>query len=394
MTRHALLGVLATFLILAGCDTPRAVLWHGPNSSPQSVAAAEAAIVKPAKPAAVVPIYVATSRQRSDDFSQPYNSNRSKTLNFAQVDVGIPAAHVKGQVESTGYKPDPAKNFAATAFQPYEDAEQFLAQLNAALAKQGPKDREILIFVHGYNNNFADSTFRTAQFVHDYKMKSVAVEYAWPSGGDLGLYVYDRDSADFARDGLARLLELVARSKAERIVLVGHSMGGFVTMEALRTLSLRGEKHVLRRITALLLAAPDIDLDVFEKQIRDIDPMPRPTAVMTSRSDRALGVSSFITGGHARVGDGTSIPILQKYGIAVIDATDLDGGAHNVFASSPSLMALVSDGTLSLNALNGRENRTTGQAVLADGASAIKGAASLVLYLPGRLVGAAGSAGP
>src|SRR5690606_7317937 len=176
MTRHAFLGVLATFLILSGCETPRAVLWHGPNSSPQSVAAADAATVKPAKPAAVVPIYVATSRQRSNDFSQPYNSNRSKTLNFAQVDVGIPAAHVKGQVESTGYKPDPARNFAATAFQPYDNAEQFLAQLNAALAKQGPRDREILIFVHGYNNNFADSTFRTAQFVHDYKMKSVAVE--------------------------------------------------------------------------------------------------------------------------------------------------------------------------------------------------------------------------
>jgi len=78
----------------------------------------------------------------------------------------------------------------------------------------------------------------------------------------------------------------------------------------------------------------------------------------------------------------------------VIDATDLDGGEHNVFASSPSLMALVSDGSLSLDALNGREKQTTGQAVLADGASAIKGAASLVLYLPGRLVGVTASAAP
>ncbi len=97
-------------------------------------------------------------------------------------------------------------------------------------------------------------------------------------------------------------------------MLVGHSMGGFVTMEALRTLSLRGEKHVLRRITALLLAAPDIDLDVFEKQIRDIDPMPRPTAVMTSRSDRALGVSSFITGGHARVGTAPAFRYFRNTG--------------------------------------------------------------------------------
>lgn len=387
MTRIFVLAFVS--IILSGCTSTRAVLWHGPNSSPASIAAANAAIVKPAKPAAVVPVYIATSRQRSDDFSLPFNSKRSKTLNFARVDVGIPKAHVKGVVEKTGYKPDPAKHFAAVSMQSYDNANAFVNQLNQALDQRSPEDRELLIFVHGYNNNFADSTFRTAQFTHDYGLKSVTVHYAWPSAGSLGLYVYDRDSAEFARDGLAELLELAAKTKAKRILLVGHSMGSFVTMEALRTLSLNEKQSTLKRLNNVLLAAPDIDLDLFEKQIKDVKPLPQ-MGVMVSRNDSALNISGRITGGHARVGDGSDIKTLQKYGIAVIDASKLDGGEHSVFASSPTLMALVSDGSLSFNTLKG-EGQTSGQAMLADGSNVVAGAASMVIYLPGRILTAAAS---
>ncbi|MBX8826127.1 alpha/beta fold hydrolase [Ochrobactrum sp. SFR4] len=385
MTRILFLAFVS--IIISGCTGSRAVLWHGPNSNPASVAAANAAIVKPAQPASVVPVYVATSRQRSDDFSMPYNAKRSDKLNFSRVDIGIPKAHVRGVVEKTGYKPDPAKHFAAVSFQPFDNSQIFVNQLNQALDQHSAKDQELLIFVHGYNNNFADSTFRAAQFTHDYGLKSVTVHYAWPSAASLGLYVYDRDSANFARDGLAELLKLASKTKAKRILLVGHSMGSFVTMEALRTLALNEERTALNRLTNVLLAAPDIDLDVFEKQIKDVKPLP-PMAVLVSRNDSALNISGRITGGHSRVGDGSSIETLQKYGIAVLDASSVDGGAHSVFASSPTLMALVSDGSLSLNTLKG-EGQTSGQAILADGTNVITGAASMVIYLPGRILTAA-----
>ncbi|WP_439272032.1 alpha/beta hydrolase [Pseudochrobactrum sp. HB0163] len=385
MARLFLLAVIS--VIISGCAGGRAVLWHGPNSSPASVAASDAAIIKPAQPAAVVPVYVATSRRRDSSFSLPYNEKRSEKLNFSRVDIGIPRDHVKGVVEKTGFKPNPAKHFAAVRFQPYDNGQIFVQQLNKALEQRAPKDQELLIFVHGYNNNFADSTFRAAQFTHDYGLNSVTVHYAWPSAASVGLYVYDRDSANFARDGLAELLKLAAKTKARRILLVGHSMGSFVTMEALRTLALNEEATTLKRINNVLLAAPDIDLDVFEKQIRDIVPMP-PMAVMVSRNDSALTISGRITGGHARVGDGSSIPVLQKYGISVLDASSVDGGAHSVFASSPTLMALVSDGSLSFSTLKG-EGQTSGEAILADGTSVITGAASMVIYLPGRILTAA-----
>lgn len=385
MTRILFLAFVS--IIISGCTGSRAVLWHGPNSNPASVAAANAAIIKPAKPASVVPVYVATSRQRSDDFSMPYNAKRSDKLNFSRVDIGIPKAHVKGIVEKTGYKPDPARHFAAVSFQPFDNSQIFVNQLNQALDQHSAKDQELLIFVHGYNNNFADSTFRAAQFSHDYGLKSVTVHYAWPSAASLGLYVYDRDSANFARDGLAELLKLASKTKAKRILLVGHSMGSFVTMEALRTLALNEEQAALGRLTNVLLAAPDIDLDVFEKQVKDVKPLP-PMAVLVSRNDSALNISGRITGGHSRVGDGSSIETLQKYGIAVLDASTVDGGDHSVFASSPTLMALVSDGSLSFNTLKG-EGQTSGQAILADGTNVITGAASMVIYLPGRILTAA-----
>ncbi|MBX8799195.1 alpha/beta fold hydrolase [Ochrobactrum sp. MR28] len=387
MTRILFLAFVS--IILSGCTGNRAVLWHGPNSSPASIAAGNAAIVKPAQPAAVVPVFVATSREHSNDFSLPFNSKRSDHLNFARVDVGIPKAHVKGVVEKTGYKPDPAKHFAAVSMQNFDNGNVFVNQLNQALDQRGPKDQELLIFVHGYNNNFADSTFRAAQFTHDYGLKSVTVHYAWPSAASLGLYVYDRDSANFARDGLAELLKLAAKTKAKRILLVGHSMGSFVTMEALRTLSLNEEQRTLNRLTNVLLAAPDIDLNVFENQVKDVKPLP-PMSVMVSRNDSALNISGRITGGHARVGDGTGIATLQKYGIAVLDASKVDGGDHSVFASSPTLMTLVSDGSLSFDTLKG-EGQTSGQAMLADGTNVVADAASMVIYLPGRILTAAAS---
>ncbi|MCF7646539.1 alpha/beta fold hydrolase [Bacillus subtilis] len=387
MTRILFLAFVS--IIISGCTGNRAVLWHGPNSSPASIAAGNAAINKPAKPAAVVPVFVATSREHSNDFSLPFNSKRSDHLNFARVDVGIPKAHVKGVVEKTGYKPDPAKHFAAVSMQNFDSGNIFVNQLNQALDQRDAKDQELLVFVHGYNNNFADSTFRAAQFTHDYGLKSVTVHYAWPSAASLGLYVYDRDSANFARDGLAELLKLAAKTKAKRILLVGHSMGSFVTMEALRTLSLNEEQRTLKRLTNVLLAAPDIDLNVFENQVKDVKPLP-PMGVMVSRNDSALNISGRITGGHARVGDGTGIATLQKYGIAVLDASKVDGGDHSVFASSPTLMALVSDGSLSFDTLQG-EGQTSGQAMLADGTNVVAGAASMVIYLPGRILTAAAS---
>lgn len=141
------------------------------------------------------------------------------------------------------------------------------------------------------------STFRAAQIAYDYKLDVVTVHYAWPSGGALGLYVYDRDSSVFARDSLANFLQLITETNATDITVAAHSMGSYVTLEAMRTLSLKGKQRVIDRISTLLMAAPDID--VFEQQLRDIRRLPKATAVQVSKRDRALIISRRITGGRS-----------------------------------------------------------------------------------------------
>lgn len=390
-TRLFILMVFAVFL--TACTSERAILWHDKRATPSSIAASKAALIQPPEPIAVEPIFVATSRTKENNLYLPFSSKRSLSLNFVRVDVGIPKAHEKGAVEANGNKPNPGTDFAAVAMQSYQDKQDFKQALNTALAKLPQKNKEILVFIHGYNNNFAESTFRAAQIAYDYKLNAVTVHYSWPSGGALGLYVFDRDSADFARQGLVELLQLVSETNAKQINVVAHSMGNYVTMEALRTLALKKQRGPINRISNLLLAAPDIDVDVFQTQLKDINGMPKSTVVQVSNRDKVLTVSGTITGGHARVGDGSDIAMLAKEGITVVDMSHVDGGSHVVFASSPALMALVQDGGLSHATLKGDDDNNTNGAILADGTSVVsgarsfvKGAASLILYVPARIL--------
>ncbi|MGO4837961.1 alpha/beta hydrolase, partial [Rhizobiaceae sp. 2RAB30] len=206
------------------------------------------------------------------------------------------------------------------------------------------------------------------------------------------LYVYDRDSTIVGRGGLAETLEIAAETKARRIILVGHSMGAYVVMEALRELAQTGHRDVLRRLGGVILAAPDIDVDVFQSQVRDIGELPLPFVIVVSRRDRALGFSRRIAGGHARVGSGSDIALLQEKHITVLDASELDGGSHTIFASSPTMIAIAGHSGLLRKFIDGGDAQA-GETILADGTSAVEGVAALVVYLPSRILGGVAFAG-
>ncbi|QLC51395.1 alpha/beta hydrolase [Bartonella alsatica] len=382
------LKYLAFFIcisLLTACSESRAVLWHGIHATPSMIEVQKEVEERQILPKAIVPVYVATSRMMQKNYSQPYGAERSNKVHYNRIDVGIPQKHVKGIVEINAYKPTHDKYFAAVALQKYDNKEQFKQQLNAALEKKAKGKREIFLFIHGYNNNFADGTFRTAQFTYDYSLNVVSVHYSWPSAGSVPLYIYDRDSANFARDGLVELLTLLSETNADQISVIAHSMGNFVIMEAFRTLALQGKYKPIRRITSLLMAAPDIDVDVFERQLNDIKKLPQPTAILVSRADKALAVVGRLTGGHHRVGDGADIEMLRKNGITVFDFSYVDGGAHNVFASSPTLMALSREGSLASTIMQGTE-LSPSQALLADSSSVLEKTTHLILYAPVRLL--------
>lgn len=340
--------------------------------------------------AAVEPVFVATARKPVDDPRIMFGGERSSELKFAEVNVTIPQKRNPGELKSVDGKPDPAKHFTMLSANNYSSEAEFTKALKLSLAAKPVGQRSILMFIHGYNVPFAKGIYGAAQLRYDYEVSGVAVHYSWPSANKTALYLYDRDSAELSRNGLAQTLRAVEAANPEGIFVLAHSMGTLVTMEALRTLSLSGNNAVIQRINALVLAAPDIDVDVFQSQLADLSARPKEMLVLVSEKDRALKFSSRLRGGVARVGQGIDKEKLLQQGIVVLDLASLtekgDKVSHSTFANSEALIRLVRGG-LNLNALETVE-RGNPKNLIGETLGATGDLLSSVIYLPAQIAGA------
>lgn len=121
-----------------------------------------------------------------------------------------------------------------------------------------------------------------------------------------------------------------------------------LTMEALRQMAIR-DGRVAPKIENVILASPDIDLDVFAKQWMELGTNKPRFTIFVSQDDRALAVSRLISGKVTRVGaiDPTAEPYrsqLERSGITAIDLTKVetdDGLRHGKFAESPEIVQLI-----------------------------------------------------
>src|SRR4029077_13430041 len=193
--------------------------------------------------------------------------------------------------------------------------------------------RRVLIFVHGFNTRFEEAVYRFAQIVHDARVNVAPVLFTWPSGGNVTDYVYDHDSAVYSRDALEAVLQaLVKDPNVDSISILAHSMGNYLAIESLRQMAIR-DRGVSPKIRDVMLASPDIDIDVFRRQIAEIDAGPRPGqfTLFISRDDRALSLSSFLARDSTRLGalDPSKEPynaILAQARVQVVDLTGMASG--------------------------------------------------------------------
>ncbi|MGB8814841.1 MAG: alpha/beta fold hydrolase [Paracoccaceae bacterium] len=240
-------------------------------------------------------------------------------------------------------KPDPKTDFLTTAEVIHPDAAAFRADLSRAIRTEAQGQRDAVIFVHGFNTNFSEGLYRIAQLTNDLELPGVTVHYSWPSRGSALGYVYDRDSALFARDGLEQLIEGVSSAGANRIFLVGHSMGTSLVMEAIRQINLRGDARLKSKIAGVVLISPDIDVDVFRAQALSIGKLPEPFLIFGSDRDRLLNISARITGEPERLGNMSDISRLADLKVTYLDvAAFSEGAGHFALGDSPALIGLIS----------------------------------------------------
>lgn len=299
----------------------------------------ELGLVAPQTPATHVErILVATTRQRSTETKYDFNGLRTSEVTYARYDVSLPPTHKVGVIEWPKSAPNPATDFVVTDAQVFDSPAAFRSTVIAE------NTDEVTVFIHGYNNNFAESLYRHAQISADMELTSTSVLYAWPTTETSYEYLHDRDSVLFARDGLQTLLEQLARSGTKRLILVAHSTGANLLMETLRQMAISGDKRVAKIIDGVILISPDIDPSVFQMQLRRLEPVPSPFVVFSTENDSALKVMAFLTGRQQRLGQITRSDQLAKYGVQVVNLTAFtDGDAlnHAVVLTSPSVIAIL-----------------------------------------------------
>src|SRR6185437_16921083 len=128
---------------------------------------------------------------------------------------------------------------------------------------------------------------------------------------------------------MALLTMLSSSSEVSDIMVVAHSMGAMLTVDALRQLRIEGKDRVIARLGRVVLAAPDINAQTFRAQVQAIGPLKPPLLVLVSKDDGALRLSSIIGGGAPRAGalDVTN-PIVQeaalKAKVQVVDISQLE----------------------------------------------------------------------
>lgn len=295
----------------------------------------------------MVTVYVATTRQRDATDGKGFTSERASQLSYAEYTISIPPNHKPGNIEWPARRVDPAKDFAVVATRSLDRA----AFEREVSKKRGGHPPDVGVFVHGYNTNFQEALFRMAQMTTDANVKDAApILFAWPSEGSLAGYVSDKDAVTYSRDQLVALLNMLASHETRgNITVVGHSMGGWLTAEAVRQLRLTGKNAVVSKLH-VILAAPDIDVDVFEAQIGVIGTLKPPMAILVSRDDLALRASEILTIERPRLGkldvkDPRVEEITHSAGIQVVDISELkasDGFRHNRFAALATLYPKLS----------------------------------------------------
>jgi esterase/lipase superfamily enzyme len=178
----------------------------------------------------------------------------------------------------------------------------FREEVRRRLARTPAKD--VYMYVHGFHNTFDYAAGVMAEFWHFGGRIGVPLLYSWPAGapGMLRGYTHDSESGKFTISHLKHLLRLVASiPEVERIHVIAHSRGTGILSNALHELLIedvsagRDPRQTLR-IANVVLASPDIDIDVFFQRVFG-DGFYRVTEHLTvyvSPKDKAIGLSQWL----------------------------------------------------------------------------------------------------
>jgi len=196
--RWVLIGLLGLAgLALSGCETDMAgaAAYVGGIGGPSAAAPS-------AQP---VQLFIASTRKGEHGAAAQVLSGDG--VHYAFDILTIPPGHRVGSLEEPMFGAANAREHIVLSEERNLDGDEFRSELASHISGRIGANRDVLVFVHGFNTPFDEARERAAQIVADSRFGGVAVLFTWPTKHELFGYVSDKDNATASRDALQSLLQ-------------------------------------------------------------------------------------------------------------------------------------------------------------------------------------------
>lgn len=272
---------------------------------------------------AELPVWYATNRKLVNpiDVRFGYSGERDEKLHYGICRVFIPRSHKIGSTGSSWWKRLVTMTDDRVRVISVEEtnASVHWETMARRLRSIAVNDRHALLFVHGFNVTFEEAALRAAQIGFDLSVKGPIAFFSWPSRGVIRGYMEDAAAIEGSEALLAAYLaEFKAKSGADVVHIVAHSMGNRGVLRALGALA---SENGSLRFGQIILAAADVDADVFRHLVPGCSSVSRRTTLYVSDKDRAVEASHWLHG-FARAG--LVPPVTTSPGVDTIAVSDVD----------------------------------------------------------------------
>lgn len=326
-----------------------------------------------------LPILYATNRIPSseEDKELYYQSRRSNVVRLGIAGVGL-SNEGKTWDDLTLIEESRAKGYKASlevidveefgildsSTSPFDDVEirenegnlaesRFLTELKSQLNQT--KSKDVVIFVHGYNQNFESPILMSAQLWHYLGYRGSFISYGWPATSKNTAYLKDLDTAAISSRSFRIFLDFLAeQEEIEKIHILGYSAGTRLVTQTLYQKALQledipsNEAQLITKLGTVLLSNSDMDRAIFASYLLDgqLNILNRLN-LYTSSKDMVLFGSQTLhmaprmgqTINEEDISDSLDMYLRINEKLKLIDVSNAEqitsGGGHYYFLRSP-----------------------------------------------------------
>ena len=293
--------------------------------------------------ASVFPVWFGTDRKPKLN-GQGFTGERNRSLTCGRADVYIPKTHRPGEIGSSLLTRlfrldlrDDSLRIQRIIGQTTDDFFKEISQVMRETRAAGTA-AHALFYLHGFNVGFDDAAIRAAQLGKDLAVPGATAFFSWPSKDSMFQYTADEATIEASEPAItAFLVDFAARCGADKIHIIAHSMGNRGLLRALQRIATNAELRAKVRFGQIILAAPDVDQDVFADLAAMCQRQSEQTTLYASHQDLAVHASYWK---HAAPRAGYFLPYTLVGDIETVAVPDLDIDrlGHSYYAQAKPLL--------------------------------------------------------